>query len=80
MSIMLYSILAVLFGFALLVWGADRFVLGASALARNLGISPLIIGLTIVGFGTSAPEMLVSSVAAWNGNPAMGIGLSLIHI
>jgi len=74
MSIMLYSILAVLSGFALLVWGADRFVLGASALARNLGISPLIIGLTIVGFGTSAPELLVSAVAAWEGNPAMGIG------
>ena len=74
MSIMLYSILAVLCGFTLLVWGADRFVLGASALARNLGISPLIIGLTIVGFGTSAPELLVSAVAAWEGNPAMGIG------
>jgi len=74
MSVMLYSNLAVLFGFALLVWGADRFVLGASALARNLGISPLIIGLTIVGFGTSAPELLVSAVAAWEGNPAMGIG------
>ncbi len=74
MSVMLYSNLAVLFGFALLVWGADRFVLGASALARNLGISPLIIGLTIVGFGTSTPELLVSAIAAWEGNPAMGIG------
>ncbi|MDT8364594.1 MAG: calcium/sodium antiporter [Nitrosomonas sp.] len=74
MSVMLYSILAVLCGFVLLVWGADRFVLGASALARNLGISPLIIGLTIVGFGTSTPELLVSAVAAWEGNPAMGIG------
>jgi cation:H+ antiporter len=71
---LLYSSLAVLFGFALLVWGADRFVIGASAMARNLGVSPLIIGLTIVGFGTSAPEMLVSAVAAWSGNPAMGIG------
>ncbi len=74
MSIMLYSTFAVLCGFILLVWGADRFVLGASALARNLGISPLIIGLTIVGFGTSVPELLVSAVAAWEGNPAMGIG------
>lgn len=77
MSILLYSTLAVLFGFALLVWGADRFVLGASALARNLGVSPLIIGLTIVGFGTSAPEILVSATAAWEGNPAMGIGNAL---
>lgn len=74
MSIIPSSMLAVLIGFALLVWGADRFVLGASALARNLGVSPLIIGLTIVGFGTSAPEMLVSAVAAWEGNPAMAIG------
>jgi len=71
---LLVSSLAVIAGFALLVWGADRFVDGASATARNLGVSPLIIGLTIVGLGTSAPEMLVSAMAAWQGNPAMGIG------
>ncbi len=71
------SLLAILAGFALLIWGADRFVIGASATARNLGVSPLIIGLTIVGFGTSAPEMLVSAVAAWSGNPDMGIGNAL---
>ncbi|MCW8826310.1 MAG: calcium/sodium antiporter, partial [Gammaproteobacteria bacterium] len=71
---MLTSIAAILIGFALLIWGADRFVIGASATARNLGISPLIIGLTIVGFGTSAPEMLVSGIAAWSGNPGMGLG------
>ncbi len=71
------SILAVIAGFALLVWGADRFVVGASATARNLGVSPLIIGLTIVGFGTSAPEMLVSAIAAGSGNPNMGIGNAL---
>lgn len=58
----------------MLVWAADRFVVGAASLARNLGVSPLIIGLTIVGFGTSAPEILVSAIAAWNGNPAVGIG------
>ncbi|HEY0634249.1 MAG TPA: calcium/sodium antiporter [Gammaproteobacteria bacterium] len=68
------SFLAILCGFALLVWGADRFVHGASATARNLGVSPLIIGLTIVGFGTSAPEMLVSAIAAWSGSPDIGIG------
>lgn len=68
------SFLAIASGFALLVWGADRFVLGASATARNLGVSPLIIGLTIVGFGTSAPEMLVSAIAAGAGNPNIGIG------
>jgi len=74
---LLTSAIAILAGFALLVWGADRFVIGASATARNLGVSPLIIGLTIVGFGTSAPEMLVSAMAAWAGNPNMGIGNAL---
>lgn len=71
---LLISSLAVIAGFALLVWGADRFVDGASATARNLGVSPLIIGLTIVGLGTSVPEMLVSAMAAWQGNPGLGIG------
>ena len=74
---MLMSWLAVLGGFALLVWSAERFVMGASALARDLGVSPLVIGMTIMGFGTSAPEMLVSGIAAANGNPAMGIGNAL---
>jgi cation:H+ antiporter len=69
--------LAVLGGFILLVWSAERFVFGASGLARNLGVSPLIIGMTIMGFGTSAPEMLVSAMAAANGNPAIGIGNAL---
>ena len=68
---------AVIGGFAVLVWGADRFVIGAAATARNLGVSPLIIGLTIVGIGTSAPEILVSAMAAWQGNPALGVGNAL---
>jgi len=71
---LIYSVLAVIAGFALLVWGADRFVLGASATARNYGVSPLVIGLTIVGFGTSAPEMVVSAMAALSGAPDVGIG------
>lgn len=71
------SIVAVVAGFAMLVWGADRFVHGASATARNLGVSPLIIGLTIVGFGTSAPEILVSISAALEGNPGLAIGNAL---
>ena len=74
---MLMPWLAVLGGFILLVWSAERFVFGASALARNLGVSPLIIGMTIMGFGTSAPEMLVSAMAAINGNPAIGVGNAL---
>lgn len=71
------SVLAVIAGFILLVWGADRFVHGASATARNLGVSPLIIGLTIVGFGTSAPEILVSVVSAMEGNPGLAVGNAL---
>jgi cation:H+ antiporter len=74
---MLMSLVAIVAGFVLLVWGADRFVLGASATARCFGVSPLIVGLTIVGFGTSAPELLVSGVAAWNGNPGLAIGNAL---
>ena len=49
------SFIMLVLGFALLVWGADKFVAGASALARRLGVSPLLVGLTIVAFGTSAP-------------------------
>jgi cation:H+ antiporter len=67
-------ILAIIAGFTVLIWGADRFVDGAASIATNLGISPLIVGLTIVGFGTSAPEMLVSALAAFDGAPAMGVG------
>jgi len=71
---MLASLSAIILGFAVLIWSADRFIYGAAALSRNLGISPLIIGLTIVGFGTSAPEMLVSAFAAVQGNPGLAIG------
>ena len=70
----LLPVLAVLGGFVALVWAADRFVMGAAAVAHNSGVSPLVIGLTIVGFGTSAPEMLVSSVAAYNGVANLSIG------
>lgn len=68
------AIAVVLVSLAVLVWGADRFVDGAAALARNFGISPLVIGLVLVGFGTSAPEMLVSAIAAWQGNPGIAVG------
>ena len=61
-------------GFVVLVWAADRFVHGSAAVARNLGVSPLLIGLTIVGFGTSAPELLVSGIAAINGNANISVG------
>jgi cation:H+ antiporter len=71
---MLMAIAQMAGGFLLLVWGADRLVAGASALARNLGVAPLIIGLTIIAFGTSAPELVVSGVAAYRGNPALAVG------
>ncbi len=74
---MMLAALAILIGFAALMWGADRFVLGAAATARNLGVSPLLIGLTIVGFGTSAPEMLVSAMAAWTGSGGLSVGNAL---
>jgi cation:H+ antiporter len=74
---MLLPSLAVIAGFALLTWGADRFVAGAAATARILGVPPLVIGLTVVGFGTSAPEMLVSATAAWQGNTSLAIGNAL---
>ena len=71
---MLGNILLVIAGLALLMWGADRFVHGAAATARNMGIAPLLIGLTIVAFATSAPEILVSVVAALQKEPGLAIG------
>lgn len=71
---MLYPLLAILAGFALLIWSSDIFVDGASAIARLLGVSPLVIGITIVGFGTSAPEMLISTIASLDGAPELAIG------
>lgn len=61
-------------GLVLLLWGAERFVAGASASARLLGMSPLLIGLTIVAFGTSAPEIMVSAAAALDGSPGLAVG------
>ncbi len=71
---MLTAIVQLVAGFLLLVWGADRLVAGASATARNLGVSPLVIGLTIIGFGTSAPELVVSAVATLKGNAGLAVG------
>jgi cation:H+ antiporter len=71
---MTWAVLAVLAGLALLVWSADRFVDGAAATARHFGMPPLLIGMVIVGFGTSAPEMVVSALAASQGNPGIALG------
>jgi cation:H+ antiporter len=77
MSEMLPAIGAILAGFIVLIWSADRFVTGAAATARNLGMSPMLIGLTIVSIGTSAPEMLVSGIAAYTGAGGLAIGNAL---
>ncbi len=61
-------------GLVVLIWGADRFVHGAASSARNFGVPPLMIGLTIVAFATSAPELLISIVAALRGEPGLAIG------
>ncbi len=68
------AVVSVLFGLALLLWSADRFVVGASATARHFAMPPLLIGMLVVGFGTSAPEMLVSALAAVEGNPGIALG------
>ena len=74
---MIFYLLAVVLGFALLVWSADRFVDGAASTAKHLGMPSLLIGILIVGFGTSAPEMVVSAIAAMEGNPALALGNAL---
>ena len=74
---MLVSCLFVLIGFGLLIYGADVFVEAAANIARQLGMPPLIIGLTIVGFATSAPEIIVGSVSAWQDKTSIAIGNAL---
>ncbi len=74
---MLIDSLAIIVGFILLIWSADRFIIGAAATARNFDVPPLIIGLTIVGFGTSAPEMMIAGFASYEGSPALAIGNAL---
>lgn len=71
---MTLAFVAVVAGLALLVWSADRFIDGAAVSARYFGMPPLLIGMVIVGFGTSAPEMVVSAIAAIQGNPGLALG------
>ncbi len=74
---MTLALLSILGGFALLVWSADRFVEGAAATAKHAGMPSLLIGMVIVGLGTSAPEMVVSAMAALDGNPNLALGNAL---
>ncbi|WP_341582734.1 calcium/sodium antiporter [Marinobacter metalliresistant] len=71
---MLMAIGAILAGLVLLVWSADKFVEGSATTARHFGMPPLLIGMVVVGFGTSAPEMAVSALAASQGNPGLALG------
>lgn len=71
---MLLAIGAVVLGLILLVWSADRFVDGAAATAGHLGLPSLLIGILVIGFGTSAPELMVSALASWQGNPGLALG------
>lgn len=73
-KIELWDLGLILAGLTVLVWGADRFVYGAAATARNFGVAPVLIGLTIVAFATSAPELLISVVAATRGETGLAIG------
>jgi cation:H+ antiporter len=74
---MTLEILAVICGFVILVWSAERFISGSAATAGHLGMSPLLIGVVIVGFGTSSPEMLVSAQAALDGKADLALGNAL---
>ncbi|MBM9536709.1 calcium/sodium antiporter [Desulfobulbus alkaliphilus] len=71
---MLTYFLAVVISLIVLVWSADRFIDGSAVTARYLGVSPLLIGMVVVGFGTSAPEMVVSAISAYHGNPGIALG------
>lgn len=74
---MLIAIAAALVGLSALAWSADRFVEGAAAVARYLGMAPLLVGMLVIGFGTSAPELVVSAFAASGGAPEIALGDAL---
>ena len=77
MQQIILPIIGIIAGPGLMGWSTSRFVEGASGLVRSLDVSPMIIGLTIVAFGTSTPEMLVSAIAAWQGNSGIAIGTAV---
>jgi cation:H+ antiporter len=74
---MLVPLIAVLIGFVALLWSAERFVGAAAATAYRSGMSPLLVGMTIVALGTSAPEIVVSLMASLDGLPDLAIGNAL---
>jgi cation:H+ antiporter len=74
---MLLALVAIVGGLGVLVWSAERFIEGAAGTAAHFGMPPLVIGMVIVGFGTSAPEMVVSAFAALEGSPNLALGNAL---
>lgn len=74
---LLYFFIAIAAGLALLVWSADEFVTSSVSIAKLFSLSPMVIGLTIVAFGTSAPEMVVSATAAFEGATGLAVGNAL---
>lgn len=71
---MILNIVYLIFGLVLILWGANALIDGSSSIAKRWGVSDLIIGLTIVAFGTSAPELTISIISALNGNSGLAIG------
>ena len=71
---MLLAAISLLVGLFVLVRAGDVFVEAAAQLARSLKMSSVVIGAIVLGFGTSAPELVVSTIAAWRGNAALGVG------
>ncbi|CAN8141807.1 putative antiporter CaxA [uncultured Thiomicrorhabdus sp.] len=74
MTALVLPSLLLIVGLALLVWSSDTFVDGAASTATHLKISPLVIGVVVLGFGTSMPEIVVSTLASLDGNPGIAIG------
>lgn len=68
------AVIAILIGLAILVWSADVFIDGATALAKKFSVPSFLIGVLILGIGTSAPEMVVSVLAAIEGSPELALG------
>ncbi|AHG79780.1 Na+/Ca+ antiporter, CaCA [Mannheimia varigena USDA-ARS-USMARC-1388] len=71
---MTLALAAIIGGLIVLVWSADRFVEGAASTAKHFGMTPLLIGIVVIGFGTSAPEMIVSASSALSGSPGIALG------
>ncbi len=74
LSSMIIAGCAIVLGLLLLVWSADRFIAGAATIARRFGMPSLLIGMVIIGFGTSAPELMVSVLSAVQGSPGIALG------